>query len=259
MKAAPTRQPVWNPFGWRERLARLQGSAVQFDLRAYDQPLNIINSLETALLGLSSEQFAERVREIRERVLKGEPHERVRDHFFALAREVSRRALGMRPFDVQIVAALALDDGQIVEMQTGEGKTLAAVMPASLNALTGKGVHVLTFSDYLAERDAEWMAPIYRVLGLSSGFVQQGMSPDDRRRAYNADVTYVTAKEAGFDYLRDLLATDVHQMVHRPFTLRWPMKPTLCSWTRHESRSSSPAMSGARFPLRDSFPASSRR
>ena len=123
----------------------------------------------------------------------------------------------MRPFDVQIVAALAMDEGAIVEMQTGEGKTLAAVMPAAFNALAGRGVHVLTFNDYLARRDAEWMAPLYQGLGLSVAFVQNGMARADRQQAYRADVTYVTAKEAGFDYLRDRLARHVAELVHRPF------------------------------------------
>ena len=110
-----------------------------------------------------------------------------------------------------------MNDGAVVEMQTGEGKTLAAVMPAALNALTGRGVHVLTFNDYLARRDAEWMGPVYRRLGLTVDFVAQHMSADARRRAYLADVTYVTAKEAGFDHLRDMLATDASAQVHRPF------------------------------------------
>ena len=118
---------------------------------------------------------------------------------------------------MQVVAGLALDRGRIVEMQTGEGKTLAAVMPAALNALTGDGVHILTFNDYLARRDAQWMGPVYRMLGLSVGFVQEGMTADERRRAYASDVTYVTAKEAGFDHLRDLLAMDAADVVHRGF------------------------------------------
>ena len=147
----------------------------------------------------------------------GTATESIRSAFFAFARDASWRVLGLRPFDEQVLAAIALDDGHIVEMQTGEGKTLAAVMPASLRALTGQGVHVLTFNDYLARRDAEWMGPVYAMLGLSVGFVQQGMTPDERRRAYLADVTYVTAKEAGFDHLRDLLAMDRQTLVHRPF------------------------------------------
>jgi preprotein translocase subunit SecA len=136
---------------------------------------------------------------------------------FALTREASRRVLALRPFDVQIVAALALDDRAIVEMQTGEGKTLTAVMPAVLNALTGRGVHVLTFNDYLAARDARWMAPVYRMLGLSVDCIEQGMPPPRRRVAYQADITYVTAMEAGFDHLRDLMAMDAGELVHRDF------------------------------------------
>jgi preprotein translocase subunit SecA len=125
--------------------------------------------------------------------------------------------LGQRPFDEQLVAALALDDGNVIEMLTGEGKTLTAVMPAALNAFFDRGAHVLTFNDYLARRDAEWMGPVYRLLGLSVGYVQQGMGPRERRVAYSADVTYVTAKEAGFDHLRDLLVMDPADLVHRPF------------------------------------------
>jgi preprotein translocase subunit SecA len=141
----------------------------------------------------------------------------VRGAFYAVARELAHRRLGLRPFDVQVVAALAMDEGRIVEMQTGEGKTLAAVLPAALNALAGLGVHVLTFNDYLARRDADWMRPVYEALGLSVAFVQDGMPPAARRRAYAADVTYVTAKEAGFDHLRDLLARRTEDLVHRPF------------------------------------------
>ena len=125
--------------------------------------------------------------------------------------------LGERPFDEQVVAALALDAGHVVEMQTGEGKTLAAVMPAALNAFADRGVHILTFNDYLARRDAEWMGPVYRLLGLSVGYVEQGMLARRDGDAYGADITYVTAKEAGFDHLRDLLAMDPADLVHRPF------------------------------------------
>jgi preprotein translocase subunit SecA len=231
-----------NRIGWRQHLARLQGSPVIFDLGAYYETLLEIGRFEPDIERLSDGALAARVHEIRR--VAGPPkgghyragppkggHYRargghhgangglalVRSEFYALVREASRRALGTRPFDEQVLAALALDRGHVVEMQTGEGKTLAAVMPASLNALSGRGVHVLTFNDYLAGRDAEWMGPVYAMLGLSVAFVQPDMTAAARRRAYLADVTYVTAKEAGFDHLRDLLATDPRQLVHRPF------------------------------------------
>jgi len=206
---------VQSTIGWRQRLAHLQGSPVAFELRGYDQELAAITRLGKDIEPLSDGEIEARARELRGRA--GGSLESIRAAFFALARDASRRVLGLRPFDVQILAAIALDCGHIVEMQTGEGKTLAAVMPAALRALEGNGAHVLTFNDYLARRDAEWMGPVYAMLGLSVGFVQQGMTPEERRRAYLADVTYVTAKEAGFDHLRDLLAMDRRALVHRPF------------------------------------------
>jgi len=135
----------------------------------------------------------------------------------ALVREASRRAIGLRPYDNQVIAGLAMHAGRLIEMPTGEGKTLAAVLPAVLGALTGRGVHVLTFNDYLARRDAAWMGPVYRMLGLSVGVIQQNQDPDGRRAAYRADVTYATAKEAGFDFLRDQLRFSPSDIVHRPF------------------------------------------
>ena len=206
---------VQNTIGWRQRLAYFQGSPVTFDLRAYDEPIAEINRLGVEIERLSDDEITARARRFREPA--NTSLEPIRLEFFALARDAARRVLGMRPFDVQVVAAIALDRGNIVEMQTGEGKTLAAVLPAALRALTGRGVHVLTVNDYLARRDAEWMEPIYAMLGVSVGFVQQGMTIEERRGAYLADVTYVTAKEAGFDHLRDLLATDPRALVHRPF------------------------------------------
>jgi preprotein translocase subunit SecA len=136
---------------------------------------------------------------------------------FALACEVSRRVLQLDPFDVQVAAAVVMHQGNLAEVQTGEGKTLAAVLPVYLNALTGKGVHVLTFNDYLARRDAQWMGPIYEFLGLSVGFVQESMTIRERQKAYTADITYLTAKEAGFDFLRDQRCAGKHDLVHRPF------------------------------------------
>jgi preprotein translocase subunit SecA len=209
--------PLRDRHGWRERLARWRGSPVQVDLRDYAPALAEINRLEDRVGALDDRQLDAAARAVGNRARTGAPLDELRAELFACAREISHRALGMRPFDVQVVAALALDRGAIVEMQTGEGKTLAAVMPAALNALTGNGVHVLTFNDYLARRDADWMRPVYTRLGVSVGFVQQGMTASERQRAYRADVTYVTAKEAGFDHLRDMLALDPAQQVHRPF------------------------------------------
>ncbi|MCP3776523.1 accessory Sec system translocase SecA2 [Paenibacillus sp. MZ04-78.2] len=136
---------------------------------------------------------------------------------YALVCEAAKRTLGLQPYDVQIMAAIALHEGFLIEQHTGEGKTLSAVMPAYLHALTGEGVHVLTFNDYLANRDAEWMGPIYRFLGLTVNSVQAGMSLSEKREAYAADITYVTAKEAGFDYLRDTIALNEADTVHCPF------------------------------------------
>ncbi|GIO63253.1 accessory Sec system translocase SecA2 [Paenibacillus cineris] len=136
---------------------------------------------------------------------------------YALVCEAAKRKLGLQPYDVQIMAAIALHERFVIEQHTGEGKTLSAVMPAYLNALTGEGVHVLTFNDYLANRDADWMGPIYRFLGLTVKSVQAGMSLSEKQEAYVADITYVTAKEAGFDYLRDMIALDEADTVHRPF------------------------------------------
>jgi preprotein translocase subunit SecA len=210
---------VSNRHGWREYLARLQGSPVDFDLARYHAPLTAIAALEDECRSLSDEALLRRAVALGRSARAGEPRAGLRIPFFALVREACRRALGQRPFDEQIVAALALDEGHVVEMQTGEGKTLAAVMPAAFNALAGRSVHVLTFNDYLARRDAGWMGPIYRMVGLSVGCVQQGMAADGRHAAYAADVTYATAKEAGFDLLRDMLAMRPADVVHRPFHL----------------------------------------
>jgi len=136
---------------------------------------------------------------------------------YALVCEAAKRTIELQPYDVQIMAAIALHEGFLIEQHTGEGKTLSAVMPVYLNALSGEGVHVLTFNDYLAKRDAAWMGPIYRFLGLTVNSVQAGMSLSEKREAYAADITYVTAKEAGFDYLRDTIALNETDTVHRPF------------------------------------------
>ncbi|WP_410770196.1 accessory Sec system translocase SecA2 [Fontibacillus sp. BL9] len=154
---------------------------------------------------------------LRKEAKSGTPLDELLVDAYALVCEAAKRTLGLQPYDVQIMAAIALHEGFLIEQHTGEGKTLSAVMPAYLNALTGEGVHVLTFNDYLANRDAEWMGPIYRFLGLTVKSVQSDMSLSEKREAYAADITYVTAKEAGFDYLRDTIALDEADTVHRPF------------------------------------------
>ncbi|MEO2202938.1 DEAD/DEAH box helicase [Paenibacillus pabuli] len=154
---------------------------------------------------------------LKKEAIKGRPLDELLVDAYALVCEVAKRKLGLQPYDVQIMAAIALHERFLIEQHTGEGKTLSAVMPAYLNALTGQGVHVLTFNDYLANRDAEWMGPIYRFLGLNVNSVQAGMSLDAKKEAYGNDITYVTAKEAGFDYLRDTIALNEADMVHRPF------------------------------------------
>ncbi len=136
---------------------------------------------------------------------------------FSLAREASKRVLGMKHFDVQVLSGIALHEGLIVDMKTGEGKTLAAVLPAYLNGLSGKGVHILTFNDYLAQRDAKWMGPVYEFLGLTTGYIKQGMEMSLKKDAYLCDIMYATAKEVGFDYLRSFLAMEKDDLIQRPF------------------------------------------
>jgi preprotein translocase subunit SecA len=203
---------------WMRRLEKWRGvERVEESLAPYEEALWEINRLGEGFARKNDGQLREIAASLRERARGGgSPDESLVD-VFAVAREAAVRALGMRPFDVQLMAGVALHRGKLVEMQTGEGKTLAAVPPACLNALMGRGVHVLTFNDYLARRDAAWMGPVYRFLGLSVGAIQEGMSVDARRAAYAADVTYSTAKEAGFDFLRDGLCRTQDELVHRPF------------------------------------------
>jgi preprotein translocase subunit SecA len=179
--------------------------------------LTAINALEADLARLDDQELRDRAEDVRRQALTGAPPETLLPEWFALVRETASRTLGERPYDVQMLAGIALYQGKLVEMQTGEGKTLAAVAPVSLHALAGSGVHVLTFNDYLARRDAAWMGPVYERLGLTVGCVQEGLSPAERQRAYGCDVTYLTVKEAGFDFLRDGLCLERGEQVHRPF------------------------------------------
>jgi preprotein translocase subunit SecA len=174
-----------------------------------------VNQLEPEMESLSDEGLAAKTAEFRLRLTNGETLEDLEPEAYAVVREAAKRVLGQRHFDVQVLGAGALHRRSIAEMKTGEGKTLVSTMPVYLNALEGKGAHVVTVNDYLARRDAEWMGGIYRILGLNVGLIQAGLSPDERRPAYRADVTYGTNNEFGFDYLRDNMAMDPRQMVQR--------------------------------------------
>ncbi|KAL4443549.1 hypothetical protein ABPG75_011286 [Micractinium tetrahymenae] len=185
--------------------------------KQYQSRVDEVNALEPSMQQLTDAQLRELTAALKARAAKGEPLDSVLVEAFALVREASKRVLGLRPFDVQLIGGMILHEGQIAEMRTGEGKTLVAVLPAFLNALTGKGVHVVTVNDYLARRDSEWVGQVHRFLGLEVGLVQTGLNEKQRRAAYNADVTYVTNSELGFDYLRDNLAQDPQELVLRPF------------------------------------------
>jgi preprotein translocase subunit SecA len=174
-----------------------------------------VSALEPEIEKLSDAQLREKTDEFRERLAGEETIDDLLPEAFAVVREVSRRTLGMRPFDEQIMGGIVLHEGKIAEMKTGEGKTLAATMPVYLNALEGKGVHVVTVNDYLARRDAGWMGEIYSFLGLEVGLIQESMTFDERKVAYHSDVTYGTNAQFGFDYLRDNIATSTEQLVQR--------------------------------------------
>ncbi|MHC4551243.1 MAG: preprotein translocase subunit SecA, partial [Planctomycetota bacterium] len=206
-----------NPQKIRQIFHHFRGRHIEFDLKPYQRQLTNINKYEHQIQKLEDSQLKEISLDLMTKARNGVNLNNLLVEAFALVREASRRVLELRPFDVQIIGALALHQGKIAEMQTGEGKTLVAVLPAYLNALTGRGAHILTFNDYLAGRDANWMASVYRFLGLSVGFVQEGMSIRDKQKAYRCDITYATAKEAGFDYLRDCRCTDKNNRVHRAF------------------------------------------
>jgi preprotein translocase subunit SecA len=188
---------------------------VSYNVDHYNKIVEEINKI--SLSGKSDNELKEMAVTIRKKVKDGISLDHVLAEAYALGREASNRALGMRHYDVQLMAGAALHEGKMIEMQTGEGKTLAAVLPAYLNSLTGKGVHILTFNDYLVHRDAEWMKPVYDFLGVTVGYVKEGMSISDRQNAYRMDITYVTAKEAGFDYLKDFLCVKKENLVHRGF------------------------------------------
>jgi len=175
-----------------------------------------INELEGSISKLSDKELNEKTTEFKNRVEKGESLDDILPEAFAVVREASKRVLGMRHFDVQLIGGIILHQGRIAEMKTGEGKTLVATLPVYLNALSGKGVHVVTVNDYLAKRDSEWMGKLYKFLGLTVGLVISGMDPTKKQQAYAADITYGTNNEYGFDYLRDNMVIYKNQLVQRP-------------------------------------------
>jgi preprotein translocase subunit SecA len=184
-------------------------------VKALQRGVEAVSALEPEIEKLSDDELRTKTEEFRERLASGETLDDILHEAFAVVREASRRTLGMRPFDVQAMGGIVLHEGKIAEMKTGEGKTLAATMPVYLNALEGKGVHVVTVNDYLARRDAQWMGEIYELLGLTVGLIQDGHSSEERRVAYAADITYGTNAQFGFDYLRDNIATSMDGLVQR--------------------------------------------
>lgn len=197
-------------------IQRLLGNNTEHELKKMWPIVRRINDLEPKLAGLSDSSLQEKTFEFKNRLAAGETLDDILPEAFAVVREASRRVTGMRHFDVQILGGIVLHRGDIAEMRTGEGKTLVASLPVYLNALTGKGVHVVTVNDYLATRDSEDMGRIYKFLGLSVGLIVHDLTYEQRRRAYNADVTYGTNNEFGFDYLRDNMVISADQMVQRP-------------------------------------------
>lgn len=196
-------------------LARVFGTRNERELRRIRPIVEVINSLEPAIQRLSDAEMAAKTNEFRKRHSQGESLDSLLPEAFALVRESARRVLGERHYDVQMIGGIVLHEGKIAEMRTGEGKTLVATLPLYLNALSGKGAHLVTVNDYLARRDGEWMRPVYEKLGLTLGILQNDMSDEDREAAYKADVLYATNNELGFDYLRDNMKFRLSDYVQR--------------------------------------------
>tara|TARA_R110002124_G_scaffold64985_2_gene177448 strand:- start:252494 stop:255238 length:2745 start_codon:yes stop_codon:yes gene_type:complete len=196
---------------------KIFGSSNDRQIKKMHTYVEQINALEPDFVKLSDTELKAKTQEFRTRLENGETENDILIEAFATIREASKRALGLRPFDVQLLGGLALNKGIIAEMRTGEGKTLVATLPAYLNAISGKGVHVVTVNDYLAQRDSGWMAQVYEYMGLTVGCITSDIRDEDRRAAYNADITYGTNNEFGFDYLRDNMKFNLAEMVQRPF------------------------------------------
>jgi len=194
---------------------KIFGSANERRVRGLQPRVDAINALEAEMKALSDEALRGKTEEFRKQLAEGRSLDDLLVPAFAVVREAARRAIGLRPFDVQLIGGMALHEGSISEMKTGEGKTLVATLPTYLNALPGKGVHVVTVNDYLARRDAQWMSRVYGFLGMSTGIIVHGLSDEERRAAYACDITYATNNELGFDYLRDNMKYERGQMTQR--------------------------------------------
>ena len=194
---------------------KLLGSANDRVVKRFQSRIEAISALEDEMAGLSDDELRGKTDVFRAELAGGKKVDDLLVPAFAVVREAAKRVLGMRHFDVQMIGGMVLNQGAIAEMKTGEGKTLVATLAVYLNALEGKGVHVVTVNDYLASRDAEWMSRVYRFLGLTTGIIVHGISDEERRAAYHCDVTYATNNELGFDYLRDNMKYEREQMVQR--------------------------------------------
>ena len=194
-------------------ISKLFGSHSEREVKSITPIVDKIEALEEEYKTLTDAQLQAKTPELKARLANGETLDDILPDAFATCREAAWRVLGMRPYRVQLIGGIILHQGRIAEMKTGEGKTLVATLPAYLNALSGQGVHVVTVNDYLAKRDSEWMGKVYKFLGLSVGLVIHGVTGDEKKAAYQADITYGTNNEFGFDYLRDNMAIYKHEMV----------------------------------------------
>ena len=194
---------------------KIFGSSNSRKLKKIQRSVVIVNSFEEEFQALNDDELKAKTAEFRQRFDSGESLESILPQAFAVVREAGKRVMRMRHFDVQMVGGIVLNEGSISEMRTGEGKTLMSTLPAYLNGLTGKGVHVVTVNEYLAERDANWMRPLYEFLGLSVGIIKSNQNPEEKKAAYNSSITYGTNNEFGFDYLRDNMAFRLDDKMQR--------------------------------------------
>ena len=196
-------------------LNKIFGSKYERELKAFQPLMEKVNHFKKPLEALSDEDLRQKTSFFKEQIKKGKSLDELLPEAFAVCREASRRVLGMTHYDVQVLGGIVLHKGQISEMKTGEGKTLVATLPVYLNALSGKGVHVVTVNDYLATRDEKWMGQVYKFLGLTTGTIVADMDEEERKKAYRADITYGTNNEFGFDFLRDNMKYDLKDKVQK--------------------------------------------